>query len=58
MSYLLLTGHLSVCRHSEWNAGVNTLNSPQLKGGKWHPQVHAVTYIYMCVCDRVHRYVR
>ena len=36
-------GHLSVGSHSEWNTGANTLIGPQLKGGKWLPQAHAVT---------------
>ena len=36
-------GHLNISSDSEWNAGANALISPQLKGGKWWPQVHAVT---------------
>ena len=41
MSYLLLVGkfahvpdHLSIGIHSEWNARVNALIIPQLKGGE------------------------
>ena len=50
MSYLLLAGksvhapgHLSIGSDCEWNTRVNTLIGCQFKGGKWQPQMYAVT---------------
>ena len=40
-----VSGHLREGSCSEQNATVNTLNGPQLKGGKWWPQMHTVTDI-------------
>ena len=42
-------GCLSIGSHSEWNTRTKALINPQLKGGKWQPQVHAVIYIYVSI---------